>query len=520
MATKQEFLELLESLEKSEKQIITLERSKKKTNPNYFILYDWIEKNLKGQLKTYDKTKVLVGIGNGWKASTLRTAEQSLYEKILEILSFKHLGKSTITKLNQFLAEANILKNKGFYDGSLTYLEKAADIAYTYHKHALLMEIIPRIIDVILLTKYEGRKEKVQQLSQQLKTATRIVKQEAEYRSLNVNLLIQYQESRNPADIPNLLKEDYHTLINKKFPTSGSFYAQYYFHSIKAIWNNLQKQTDLAYENQKKVVELWQKPKAIKKENVQSYLTQLANLINYAVTDRNFSGARAAIILMEQVEITTKDEEAEKIQDLLFYKQYLLLNENKFAEAKKLIPEIRALLVPSKTNKLETSAIKKKKRTVEENERKIVHYKRVNPSRLYNFHYNTLITLLLCHDYTEAAIWLKRLSALYSKKANTRKDIQQLKRILQLVINYGLRSEEFSGDMFKRLYSSKSVRQSLTAFETVLYNFFKEMTNTPAYTERQQKHLNLLLQKLTALEEQEKKVLGYEDVILWIESQL
>ncbi|MGH1334814.1 MAG: hypothetical protein ACRBFS_01705 [Aureispira sp.] len=518
MATKQELLELLESLEKSEKQAITLERNKKKTDHNYIVLYDWIEKHLKGNLGDYNRDNFLESIGNSWKLRKLQTAEQVLYDKILEILSFKYLGKNSITLLNQRLAEADILKNKGFYNGSLERLKKAEDIAYDHHKYALLMEILPKKIDVILLTRHAGRKEKVKGLSNQLKRATKILQQEAEYRSLNVNLLVQYQESRNPDNIPNPLKEDYFSIINRDFPNSGSFYSQYYFYSTQAIWNTLHKNTTLAYENQRKVVDLWQEVKDVKKENTQLYLTQLANLINYAVIDRNFMGAQAAILLMEQVKTQNKDEEAEKTQNLLFYKQYLLLNENKFEEAKKLVPSITALLAP--TGQIEVGDVKelkgKAKKTYEENQRRIIHYKRVNPSRLYNFHYNTLITLLLCDkQYVEANKWLKRLVSLY-KGTDLRKDIQQLARVFQLVINYGLKSDEFSNEMFKKLYNTKKVKQPLIPFEQILYDFFKEMTSTPSYTQRRDKHLKVLLNKLEALENKDQKVLGYEDIILWI----
>lgn len=496
MAGTQRLLELYSSLTKSEKQAITVERSKKKTAPNYLVLYDWLENELKGKVEAYDRAIFRATKGAKWEGRAVSTAESILYDKILEVLSLKHLEKKSTTLINQCLAEAEILKNKSFYNSSLERLNKAEKITYIHHKHALLTEIIPKKIDVILLTNHAKRKEQIRQLAEQLREATNIVQQEVEYRNLNVNLVIQFQESRNPEKIDIFLKERYHAIINRGFPIQGSFYAQYYFYSTQAIWYRLHRDYPKAYEHQTQVVELWQNNKAIREENTQLYITQLANLINYAVIGEFFEGAQQGIEWMKEVKTQTKDEAAEKSQDLLFYQQYLLLNQHKFDEAQKLVPAIEQLL--AKFSKKD--------------------YKRINPSRLYNFYYNTLINLLICQDYSKAAQWLKKLETL--KSYELRKDLQQLGRILQLLINYGLQSDEFSHNMFRRLYKDQKFVKTLSPFEQVIYKFFKKMINSPEFMDRKSKHLPKLRQELEALHKDDKKVLGYIDVMLWIGSYI
>lgn len=521
MTTKQILLELLSSLKKEEKKAITQAHENKKTPPKYILLYNWLEKQIKKGKESYSRKEFLEQEDYHWKGRALETAETTLYNKILENLSLKYLDKKSITVLNQKIAEAEILKNKGFYDNSLERLKKAEELAKKHHKNALLIEIIPKKIDVILLTKHEGREKQVRAMSEQLLRATTAVQQEAEYRMLNVNLVVQFQKSRDPKKIPLFLKDQYFSLINKGFPSSGSFYSQYYFHSIQAIWANIHREGTKAYKHQSKVVELWEKEEheEIREENTQSYLTQYANLINYAVVSEDFELAQKDLDLMSKIKTYTKDEKAEKEQNTLFYQQLILLNEHEFEEAKELVPAITALLVPDN----QEIAIPKKtlkgnaKRIHEENKRRAIHYKRVNPSRVYNFHYNTLITLLICQDYSEANEWLKRLVNTY-KDADPRKDIQQLWRILQLTITYGLESEKFSKRTFNKLYHNKSdeVPETLLPFEQIMHDFFEKMMTGPTMTERKTKHLSILLEDLEALDEKDKKVLGYGDIVLWI----
>lgn len=521
MTTRQILLELLDSLKKEEKQTLTIEHEKKKTGVKYVILYEWLEKQIKKGNKVYDREEFLKGKDKSWTLKRLRAAEDNLYKKILENLSVKYLNKNSITELNQRIAEAEILKNKGFYDNSFERLNRAEAIAKKHHKNALLIEIIPKKIDVILLTKHEEREKKVRALSEQLLIATTAVQQEAEYRMLNVNLLVQFQKSRDPKKIPLFLKDQYHTLINKGVPSSGSFYSQYYFYSIQAIWANLHREGELAYKHQKKVVELWQKEehKGIREENTQSYLTQFANLINYAIVSEDFKRAQEALDSMAKIKTHSKDEQAEKEQNLLFYQQLIYLNEHEFEEAKELVPAITKLLVPTtKDISIPNKPLKgNAKRIHEENRRRVIHYKRVNPSRVYNFHYNTLITLLICKDYSEADKWLKRLVNTY-KKADPRKDIQQLERIFQLTIIYGLRSDEFSKRTFNKLYNSNSEEtpKVLSPFEQVMHDFFEKMMQGATITENQTNHLRKLLKDLEELAEKDKKVLGYQDIVLWI----
>lgn len=514
MASQKELFKLIKSLEKNEKQAISIEGKKKNNPPKYLILYSWLE-SWGGEVEDYNREEVVKAIAKKYKATwslvTLQTAENTLYDKIIDALSYTQLGKSPITTINQQLSKADVLKNKGFYKRSLKVLTDALEEAYRHQKHSLIVEIIPRKIDVILLTEYEGRREQVERSYRKLREATNIIQEEANFRSLNVRLIIQYQESRKPSNIPAALKEDFFSLTEKNFPTNGSFFSQYYYYSTQAIWANLHKKPDQAAQYQKKVVDLWLQNDLIRTNKGQLYLTQLANLANYTIAARNFKAAQEVIELLQNFSTKNPDEEAEKWQNLLFYQQYLLLNENKFEEARALVPDITRLLIAEEVDTFRSMSREKRISKAP--------YKRVNPSRLYNFYYNTLITLLLCHQYEQANDWLVRLDLL-CKAVETRKDIQQVIRILQLIINYGLGSSQFSSAMFENLYKKKDIVNNMSPYEAILLDFFKVMTRTEAKTERRDKHFQKLLDNLENLDDQDKKVVGYEDVILWIKSIL
>ncbi len=492
----QQLLDLIKVLDKSDKKSITQKIKSTNKTPDYLRLYAYMEKCIV-TATSYDREKAIKSLKVDWDNKKIGDKESYLYDQLLIHLSNKYIAKSHVKKVNQYISEAEMLRNKGLYHNCIERLKRVKKIAYAHHKYALIIETIPKEVDVILLLKKSekiDRKSKVEKAYEEMRDALRITTQEATYRKLNVSLFLEFQEHRNSNLIPASIKKDYSSLINQGFPENGSFYAQYYFYSIQAIWARLHQKTKEAYHYQKKVVVLWQQNKLIKDNNIQSYLTQLDNLCNYATEDKNFEAAQEVIDLLSTVVPQNEDEEAEKVQVSLFREQYLLINQNKFEAVTRLIPRIDHLFQ--------------------------THLNKVTPSRYYSLCYNTLICFLLLAEYDEAQHWLEKLFRFLDDNKESRQDLEPFIYILQFMIVYSQDSDEFTQSMFRKLNRRKELKDRMKDFEKRLLKFFREALNTIASPKAHQQLLQELLSDLNNYTAIEKKQTGYEETVEWVKMLL
>lgn len=289
----------------------------KTKNKGYNTLYNWIKKQEKG----YNRDE----FGKRYKMDrkAVLDIENYLYHKLLELAVKEETKDSCTAYIDLEIMRARTLEQKGLYDRAFNHLEKAAKKARSCHKYYILMDIIPRKINVLLYARSEKRQNTIDEAYAELGHITRIIQEEARFRHQNAHWFILTEQVKHPNDIPELSEIEYREMLDRGFPQEGSFFSQYYYYSIQAIHDWCHKKKDTAIKAQRQVVALWDDPQFdnIKSENMQLYLTQLANLALYLNSNGQHNEMKEVIQQMERLHLQKYDEETEQLQNVLYLKQ-------------------------------------------------------------------------------------------------------------------------------------------------------------------------------------------------------
>jgi len=489
--SEQDLLTLVQSLSRKERTSLKEDFSKKK-GAKYLQLLDWILKRGNYSREEYLKSSKIT-------LNHLRGYEKSLIDLICKMLRTKHREKSILTTLSDMIAEADILKRRGHYNLALKKLNEAATQAKKYDKLFILVEIIPLKSEVLLYLRQKNRQTEVEENYAQLHEVIQNLQQEATFRHHNVHWVLLSQTVKQLHEIPKTSLQSFDALVAKGFPQKGTFYAQYYFHSMQAIHAKIHRNTTAARAFQEQVVQLWEESayEKIKNHNIKRYITQLANLINYAIADQKYDLAQDTINKIKQLKINDADGESEQRQDVLYGQQMLYMNSGNFPKAHELIPEI-------------DTAIQE-------------HSAQINPSRKYSFNYNNLITCFILGKYNEAHHWLAELQSVINlKKYEPRKDAQQFLRVLQLAIFYHTNSIIFANSIIRSI-ERKDVPDpiivGLSHFEEKLFRFVKSLIKTPRNKQQTRAFFQEFKETLAKMPWNDHGF-GYEIVKLWVEQNL
>jgi hypothetical protein len=487
MASSNTLFDLIHSLTSNEKRHFRLHSSIQKNEKAYLKLFDLLENAV-----NYNREQIIKQLKGSVTDKDLHVTENYLYKKLMESLRTFYTKNSIDTKINNLLLEANILKSKGFYKLEAEVLRKAEKLAIKYHKHTTLLAILPQKATTIITSNPKNLIKEVEQAYQEAYTLVHKIEQEIEYRHRNIQLVASFRKWRTLKNEPTIqnIKESYSKTIAKGFPTEGSFYSQYYYYSIQAIYAHLHQEYLQAKKFQQEVVHIWDQFSLIRKANLQLYITQLANLINYAALSQEYDEALLIIQKLAALKTTTFDEEGEQFQNIYFYQQGIYLNTGKYAASRDLIPQIEAGLL-----KFE---------------------KKISTARKLNFYYNSTVTFFLIEDYQAAADWLNQILNI-TRTNEHRKDIQRFARILQLAIYYKLSSTEVLEYMFRGVYRDKKLKDQMIDFEKILLTYFKKLIYIIPNSREERNTFKELYLELDQLDTLNKKTLGYEEFYIWVQ---
>lgn len=495
-----ELLTLILSLSRKEHKYLEKTIAKGKET-KYIKLFQWILKTGNYKRSEYLKYQGIITPEQQDKAlNNLRNVETNLFEQIYKTIRVA-ADKSILTKLSNLIAEADTLKRRGHYLLALDRLQLAEKEAKQYQKFFVLVEIIPLKAEVILYLKKEDRQAAIEEQYLHLHHIIHILQEEANFKHQNVRWVLLSQTIKNRDEIEEAYTQAFNTLVTQGFPEDGTFYAQYYFYSVQAIYNKVHHQPADACRFQQKVLELWEQPayKHIRERNLQRYITQLNNLATFAIGNKEYSLAQANIDKIKALTIEDTDGQAEKEQATLYIQQTLYMNTENFEQAYQLIPTIKQALIE--------------------------HNHQINPSRQYTFSFHNLIVCFLLKKYDEAHFWLSKTQYVIDlKKYEARKDVQQFLHILQLAIFYHNNSVEFANSVIRRIERkdvTDPIIKRFSAFECLFFDFTKQLHKDLLLPKQEQQPIALFKafeQTLKAFPN--KNAFGYELVEAWIQQVL
>lgn len=476
---------------KVRREIKTILNQKEK---NYSELF-----NVLNKLKAYNQQKVLNLLGNNMTPKDLRALEVYLYKKIISSLKKFHAKKSIDIQINDLILEAKVLYDKGFYDLAINIFTKAENLALKYNKRSILLEIAPFKAESFFQVKKANTLDSIKDVYITAKEVILTLEEEFFYRHENVKLVATHRTSTlDPTNLDEI-KKNYQEIKSRGFPATGSFYSQYYYHSILAISEHLQKNHTKAAEHQMQVLLIWKQSPDILKKNLPQYITQLANNINYLICAEKYSDALFLIDEMEKLPLSHSNEQGELYQNLYFYKQSIYLNQQDYTSSKKLIPFIKECL------------------------RK--HKKKISTSRKLSLSYNIALTYWLLNEHKEALTQLEKLISEYNSNEN-RPEIIKAAHLLQLATFYldeeFLKLEDKIFFIKKNFISKKQSNYDVaTTFEEILVYYFRQLKKTKPYPKKdRQIIMKSFKEALEKLQLSCQKKLGHAEYLTWINNAL
>lgn len=511
MATGKKLHNLVLSLSPNEKRYFKLHSNVQSGEKNYLLLFTTLEK-----MKEDNYSRALLLHNLKIPSEDLHTTENYLYKRILESLRLFSEKSSSEAKLYSLLLNASILEKKGFYDLSSKMLTKAKSITTTPNSNALILEILKRQARHISATETKNIQKFTDDICQELVDEAERLKEEAQYFQLNQVSFVRYRNwklAKNETEKQFITTLQQHSLI-KDNPTSNSFYTKYLRYNTKNNCYALLGQFEEACAEVEQIVALWDQYPKMKVQQLELYMIQLSNLINHKNKIRDFDTARHLLEKLKGIKTKTFNEKAEQFQNYYFHQLAYYLNQYEFDAAIELVPSIKAGLDK--------------------------YSKKVNRARKLAFYYNIMVAYFIEGDYEAVIPWLFEIKKI-EKGNRPRKDIQRFSRILNLTICYKIQTdrglislmnmymeeeqkinkatknlkEVDLENMLRSIKRGNSYVGTLHAFEKTVLKYFKILFETVSGRE-EKKVFRAFKTDLENLTPAQKKVLGFEEFVLWI----
>lgn len=477
MATGEALFSLIQTLSKGEKNSFTRNNKIQKKDNNYNEVFSILSK-----IGEYDKEEVLARLQGVMTKKKLQDAETYLYKKLIATLKASYSKDSIDIQLHDLILEAQILSKKGLNELAIKTFAKAEKKAKEYHKNALLLEIAPQKAAAIVALNKTNVKADIDLTYEMARNAVIDLEQEMDYRHENIKLLTGFRTKTNNTEYA---RECYQRIERNGFPKEGTFFSKYYYYNILALSSRLQKNYDNAIKYQAKAIDIWSEHPKIVQKNLATYITQLANQVNYLICAKKYHKAEVVIRKIENLKPSNLDEEGEQFQNVYFQKQRLYLNQKNYEGSKQLVKNIE-------------EGLKK-------------YAKKINISRELTFLYTIGLTFWLMRDYVQALTWFEKIPN--SNRFNEhRPDVVRSVHLLQLAIFYEVNSDRVIELIDNKLRAVR--RREMSPFEDVLIDFFRQLNDCARFSKKEQVIFTNFQIALNKLEGQQ--ITGYEAYCDWV----
>ena len=490
--------DLIKSLTKSEKRFFKIYSSRHVigNENNYVKLFDAIN-----QQPLYNETALLQRFKTQKFAKRLSVAKTYLYELILKSMNACHASRSLETQIADWLGQARFLLEKGLYQQSLKWVNKAKKAALEREKTALLPQIVELHKQIIDLLAYQQYPTQILRAiyDAECQTLEQLVNKN-EYWLLQAKLYAFYNDKgmmRNPSDVDQLagvfnsplLKDEKQALSHAALISFYRIYATYFF--IARDFKN-------CYQYSQKLVQTIESRPDLRNDNQFLYVQSVNNLLN--MTTAPEKAAERQTYLQELALMLTNEslKHNEPLQIKLFEAYYYhqitgCISTGRFFEGEYLIAQLEEGL-QRWYNKIDAMG--------------------QTMLCFYGFH-----LCFGCERFAEAYRFLVRILAMPPHVV--RDDIYCFSRILSLLAAYELGTPQILKKCVQQTYKYLVQRQRRYQFESLVVQFLRQVVH--ANTELNfQGLLHDLHKQLLELQTHhfESKALAYFDFVVWVESKL
>jgi hypothetical protein len=486
--------QLVSSLEKAEKRHFKLfiKRSSGNEDLKIIELFDALV-----QLPEYNETVLLKKLKT-IKKPQLSNIKVHLYKQLLSSLRLQKSSDSIDLQLNEQFDFAHILYKKGLFFHSLKILEKAKELAHTYHKINFLLQAITleKRIESLHITRTsqahaENLAIEINEVNQHINTLSQL----SNLSMLLYHWFLKNGHSRNEKDQENI-KAYIKMHLPVQSETSFGFYEKLYLYQSYSWYAYIRQDFINYYRHSQKWIDVFVTHPVMMRVETGHYIKGLHTLLNAHFTLNNYKKMDEVLRIFEAFAATERVAQHDNFRTQAF----LYINRAKinlysimghFKEGIVLVPEI--------LQGMETDAL-----FMDEHQKMVVHYK-------IAFLYFGDGDYATCIDYAQKVI---------DENSTVRDDLQSYSRLIHLIAHYELGNYEIMDYLAQSCYRFMQKKENLTIVEESLFQFFRKPFIPSG--RKQQPDFNGLLEQIRELKKSkyETRTFSYIDILSWLESKV
>lgn len=489
MAHSTELFDLINSLDKAEKRYFKLYAGMQSGEKQYLKVFDQICK-----MDEYDEPALLDHFKDEAFTNKFHVLKNYLYNLILKSLRAKE-DNSLEKKIQNSLADADHLKQKGLYDQERKVLERTLKLAEKHDLKSYQINILESLRNNCFQFTQKKLKQNTLKLSKQLCEVAESLENEIRLSHVYDQIFLRSRELRvirDPKDIAEL-DELIEPVRSTRETSLLTFRERYRYHSIYAIYNRLKQDTLSSREHLKLLVAHWESHPHMIELQQNEYKLSVSNYLSSCFNTGSFTDFEAHLNKIESIPCRTFNEEAEQFQNLSLYRLLFYANTGKVAKAEALIPVVE--------KGMDRYSIK------------------INEARKLAL-YHSMVSFYFVSGNTDKAldVCYKILS---NKSVDHRKDIQHFAKIMQLLIHFELGNLQLLSSLLSTTYRSLKKHDVLYEFESLIIKYLRKIPFVPDKKERQTLfgHFNNDLQQYIQ-KHPHKKPLGIKELSIWIDAHL
>lgn len=487
-------LQLIQSLEKSEKRHFKLYIKRSSSNENLKIvqLFDAMDK-----LKDYDE-KLLLKRLNGIEKAQLSNLKAHLYKQLLASLRLLKSAESIDLQLNEQFDYAHILYKKGLFIQSLRILERAKELAKVNQKFNFLLQAIglEKRIETLHITR--SIQDKAEVLSAEAIAVSTRIDMVARLSNLALQLYSWYIKNghaRNEEDEAGV-KEFMKANLPANAHQQTEFYEKLYLYQCYTWYAFIRQDFIQYYRYTQKWVDLFTDQPLMKRVETGHYIKGLHNLLNAHFDLRNYQKFDTDLKTFEEF------AETERVQDHVNFRiqAFMYITQAKinrhflvgsFSDGLTLIPGI--------LEKMEEYA------------------PFVDRHRILVLNYKIAMLYFGSGDYDNCIDHLRKI---INDHIDLRYDLQCYARVLHLMAHYELENYDLMEHLTKSVYRFMAKMQNLTVVEEEMFKFLRRSFQVSRQQLRAE--LEKFLQAIKKLEKNrfETRAFAYLDIISWVEAKV
>lgn len=458
---------------------------------NYLRLFEVINKQ-----KEYDEEAIKRKFKKEAFIKQLTFTKNTLNNKILKSLrSFHEGGKNTTIpfQLREALDEIMFLFEKGLFNQLGKNLKRAKKTAYKYEAFTDLLKLLDWETKLVKKVVDKNVKEQLQSIEAEERLVLEKIQNKKTYKDINNEIFAELKVkvgTRTVEEVAYFTKLIDTPLLENE-DRALSLEAKLLYNEILGYYYWRVTDFTLMFTHYKRIYDLWESHEILYKQRPREYKNILCNFLNACYQAQKLDYYPIILKKLRSLAKQRKVDKKDVFKSTCYHELLFYIAKCEFREGIKAIPLISKELDEIKEN--------------------------IHPSRLITVYYNISIIYFFSANFSASLTWIDHI--LGHPKVEARQDVQQIAKILQLIIHYELDNVDILDNLYRSTYRYLKQDQSVLE-KTILKYLRKLIIINPLDKEEVQASLQEFKQELLAILEQVNRTLVFSTVWVWLEAKI